>query len=162
MQMKKRTTWIVSLLLLVLAIGFLTPLGEMCVGTAHFIFLCVDYGRKERAAEKQIAGFSEKDNVALVNAVALLTSQYEPPENTEAALEMEPHKGARIPDSLVYLKPQRVWITRDSVRIELLHMMDADTTLFVKRGEDSLWTITGHFGDYMNKERFLWKEPEGK
>jgi hypothetical protein len=136
-------------------------LGRVCIGIGYFSYAVVDYSHKEAALEKRVAAFTEADYVALVEAVEQLTSTRQLPKDSNAAPQDEDN-GTTIPASLAYLQPQRVWISEDTAQIELLHMMDADTTIYVVRGEDGIWSVSGHFGDYMNKPRVLWtqRKPE--
>lgn len=156
--MKKFIISFTVLAALATGVMLLTPLGKVFIDMGYFAKATIDYGRKETAAEKQIAGFSDADYAELVAKVAKLTSAYTP-SNDMAADRHEAHECLPIPDSLAYLNPQRVWISAGYAQIELLHMMDADTTLFVERNAEGRWSISGHFGDYMNKTRVLWQEP---
>ena len=157
--MKKPVVWIIVVGAFIAGIMVFTPVGEVCIGMGYFVCAMVDYGRQSTAAEKRVADFSDADYVALVNKVERLMSEYHP-SGDPAADRVAAYNGMPVPDSLAYLRPQRVWISADSAQIELLHMMDSDTTLYVERSKEGKWSVSGHFGDYMNKTRTLWKEPE--
>lgn len=153
--MKKRTLAILGVFAVACAVFAFTPPGKALIEIAMFAASTDRYFRDAAEAEKQIMAMSADEFRDLAKRVEILLKDFVPvPEQTDAI----DRDGIPIPESLAYLKPQRVWISASGATIELLHMMDSDTTLFVERGKDGSWSVSGHFGDYMNPRRLLWAE----
>lgn len=153
--MKKRTLVVLGALVVACAIFAFTPPGKALIEIALFAASADRYFRDEAQTEKKIMAMSADEFRDLAKRVeTLLKDSAHVPEKTDTI----DRDGIPIPESLAYLKPQRIWISEDGATVELLHMMDSDTTLFVERSKDGSWSVSGHFGDYMNPRRLLWAE----
>ena len=61
-----------------------------------------------------------------------------------------------IPPSLAYLKPKRIWVSENSIRIELMRMMDDDLSFNVTQQDKEIWAVEIHSGHFLSKPRLLW------
>lgn len=153
--MKKRTLVILGVLAVACAIFAFTPPGKTLIEIAMFAASADRYFRDEAQAEKKIMAMSADEFRELAKKVeTLLKDSVHVPEQTDTI----ERNGIPIPQSLAYLQPQRVWVSESGATIELLHMMDSDTTLFVERSKEGRWSVSGHFGDYTNPRRLLWSD----
>jgi hypothetical protein len=105
----------------------------------------------------EIGSLTDADWRAMHETVTKLCAAYKDTGERDEDGQPPALRGANIPESLRYLRPQRVWIVSGSATIELWHTPAGDDTIYFSRDDHGIWTITVHEGSYVNKERVVWK-----
>jgi len=109
-----------------------------------------------RDSQVRIRSLTDADCRALLQAVIPLCTAAEPTKDEDRNDSNAWLRGASIPASLMYLKPQRVFLTNTKAIIELWHTPAGDDSIYVMDAGDGVWQISVHQGDYLNKDRLIW------